>query len=87
MLNPIQIVFSLAVAVVVGVVLGSAGWPWYAALPAAILSAFAASAFYVLVWALVRRLTYPYVARRQREHLCGQELPRRIPREQRGDDR
>ncbi len=79
MLNPIQMTFSFAVAVTVGTVLGSAGWPWYAALPAAILSAFAAAALYVLVWALVRRLTYPHIARRQREYLRGQQLVRRTP--------
>ena len=79
MLNPIQMTFSLAVAVIVGTLLGSAGWPWYAALPAAILSAFAAAALYVLVWALVRRLTYPHIARRQREYLRGRQLVRRSP--------
>jgi len=79
MFNPIQMTLSFAAAVLVGTLLVSAGWPWYAALPAAILAACAAAMLYVLSWALVRRLTYPYVARRQREHLRGQQLARRTP--------
>lgn len=79
MFNPIQMTFSFAVAVIVGTLLGSVGWPWYAAFPAAILSAFAAATLYVLVWALIRRLTYPHIARRQREYLRGRQLVRRPP--------
>jgi hypothetical protein len=71
-LNPIQATFSIIVAIFVGRILQLAGWPWYASIPAAILAAFAGAAVYVLIWATIRRLTYPYVARKQREHLKSQ---------------
>ena len=71
-MNPIQATFSIIIAIIVGRLLQLAGWPWYASLPAAILSAFAGAALYVLIWAAIRRLTYPYVAQKQREHLKSQ---------------
>ncbi len=72
MFNPAQMAISLILAVLTVRLLQMIGWPWHAIVPAAILAALAGAGIYVLVWALVRRVTYPYVARRQRELLRAQ---------------
>ena len=60
----------LIVAVVVGWQLHSMGWPWWAWLPAALLSIIGFYAVSVLTWFAYRKLTYQYFARlhkRQRQ--------------------
>jgi len=39
------------------------GWPWWAWVPAALLSIIAFQAVHVLCWFAYRKLSYPYVAR------------------------
>ena len=61
---------GLIVAVLVSRALHDAGWPWWAWLPAALLSIAGFYALSVVTWFVYRKLTYQYFARarkRQRQ--------------------
>jgi len=51
-------IFALVAAVVIGVRLSAAGWPWWAWLPVCILIAMAVYMALMLAWFLYRKLTY-----------------------------
>lgn len=57
---------ALVAAVLLGWHLNAVGWPWWAWLPAAILTAMVVYMAFVLAWFLYRKLTYPHFARRAR---------------------
>lgn len=59
--------FALAGAVLASLLLRGAGWPWYAWLPAGFLAGVASAALWFGAWFLIRKLTYPAVARKQRQ--------------------
>ncbi len=59
-------VMGLIVAVLLGWYLHSIGWPWWAWLPAAMLSILAFYLASVLCWFAYRKLTYERFARRHK---------------------
>ncbi|MFP3903112.1 MAG: hypothetical protein ACLFWB_02600 [Armatimonadota bacterium] len=59
-------VFALVGAVIAGLLFRAAEWPWYAWVPAAFLVGIASVAAWFAAWFLVRKLTYPIIARKQR---------------------
>jgi len=68
-LNIIQVLTAVIAALVVGWALHLVGWPLYAYLPAAILSALGTLVLWIGVWFAVRKLSYPHLARKQRQAL------------------
>lgn len=68
-MNPIEIFTAIIAAVVVGWSLHVRGWPPYAYLPAAMLSALGTLVLWIGVWFAVRKLSYPCLARKQRKAL------------------
>jgi len=66
-LHPIQKIFAIAAAVVTGWVLHALAWPWHAYIPAALLAALGTVGVWVVGWAVARKLSYPRLAREQRE--------------------
>lgn len=68
-MNVHQIFTAVIAAVVVGWSLHVQGWPLYAYLPAAILAALGTLVLWIGVWFAVRKLSYPYLARKRRKAL------------------
>ncbi len=68
-MKPIEMFTAIIAAIVVGWSLHVQGWPLYAYLPAAILSALGTVVLWIGIWFAVRKLSYPYVARKQRRAL------------------
>ena len=64
---------GLIMAAVVAWALDRAGWPWWAWLPAALLSIVGFYALSVLTWFTYRKLTYQHFARRRRQQRQAQE--------------
>ena len=65
----IRMLLGLVAAVVVGWRLDAGGWPWWAWLPAAILTGMTAFMVVMLSWFLYRKLTYErFAAAARRRH-------------------
>ncbi len=67
--------FAVAGALIAGLLLRAAEWPWYAWVPAGFLAGVASAALWFAIWFLIRKLTYPVVARKQRTAPDGHDSP------------
>lgn len=65
----IRSVAALVALVLVGWWLHTDGWPWWAWLPAAILTSMATYMIFVLTWFAYRKLTYEHNARRAKRRV------------------
>jgi hypothetical protein len=65
----VRALLILVVAVTTAWLLQHHGWPWYAWLPAAILSAPLVTALHIILWYFRRKLTYEALARRTKADL------------------